>query len=248
MNKIAMYKEEIFKEASVKKEYNKAMHELDKKKMDVDYQEALNMAHSVNRRMEKKYPKEQYSKERIMNMLKGAVPGLTAGTAATLLSKVDNKPLAASLGFTAASLGSAVGALNTDKKYIKHKTEAIREELDSHNKTTKKASETLDELVKEAGVITHASKATNGIKRAGQLLTGSYARGLKKSLKNMNKMPAGSFQDSLKTGEKMLLTQKELGKELGKVKATRLGTVGAVGTVGTTTLGKNKKQEQNLNM
>lgn len=102
-----------------------------------------------------------------------------------------------------------------------------------------------EEIFKEARIVSHASKATNGIKRAGQLLTGSYAKGLKKSLKNLSNKPAGSFQESLKTGEKMMLTQKELGKELGKVRATRAGAVGTVG-VGAAGLNSNKNTEQSI--
>lgn len=243
MDKIAMYKEEIMKEASARKEYNKAVDEFNKRILDMDYQSALNATHDVNRRAEKKYPREEYLKERKKRMIKGAIPGLATGAAATLLSSVDNKVLAGSLGVTAGAIGSAIGATKVDKKYINNRTEAIREELDNHNKATKKASETLDELVKEAGVISHASRATNGIKRTGQLLTGSYARGLKKSLKNLSNKPAGNFQDSLKTGEKMMLTQKELGKEIGKVRATRAGVAGAVG-VGA--LNTNKKEEPSI--
>ena len=91
----------------------------------------------------------------------------------------------------------------------------------------KTASEVLaEELIKEASIVTHASKAVNGIKRAGQLLTGSHANGLKKSLKTMQNASAGTLKDSLKTGEQMMLTQKALNKEASKVRATRLGVAG----------------------
>ena len=109
----------------------------------------------------------------------------------------------------------------------------------------KTASEVLaEELIKEASIVTHASKAVNGIKRAGQLLTGSHANGLKKSLKTMQNASAGTLKDSLKTGEQMMLTQKALNKEASKVRATRLGVAG-VGLAGAKMM-KTKQQESNI--
>lgn len=102
-----------------------------------------------------------------------------------------------------------------------------------------------EQIYKEAGVVSHASKATNGIKRAGQLLTGSYAKGLKKSLNNMQNKGPMNLKESLKTGEKMMLTQKELGKEVKKVRAARAGVAG---TAGAGALGLNNSKEQEINV
>ena len=98
-----------------------------------------------------------------------------------------------------------------------------------------------EELIKEAGLVNHASKVVNGAKRTGQLLTGSHARKLKKNLTNLQNSPSGNLKESLTIGNKMMSTKRELGKELGKVTATRAGVTGA-GLIGATSINKNKSQ------
>ena len=117
----------------------------------------------------------------------------------------------------------------------------------SKKRQQKTAAEVLaEELIKEAGIVTHVSKAVNGVKRAGQLLTGSHANGLNKSLKTMQNASAGTLKDSIKTGEQMMSTQKALGKEVAKVRAARAGVAGVgLGIAGAKMMNSNKQQEGN---
>lgn len=239
MNKIAYYKEEIFKEAGVRKEYKQTLKDFNGKLNNAGLENAAIMANNVNYRTEKEYPRKQFKKDRMKKALIGSAPGIVASGIGAAKGNVDMQYL----GMLAGTVGAGVGAEIADRKYLKAQTQAMKEELDNHNKTTKKASDYLDELVKEASVVNHASKAVNGMRRAGQLLTGSQARSLKKQVKSLQNAPVGTFKDSVATGNKLLETQKALGKEVGKVRAARAGALGtAVGT-GMVTTNKNNTQE-----
>lgn len=120
------------------------------------------------------------------------------------------------------------------------------EKQKAENKIDKKASVYLDLMVKEASIISHASKVVNGTKRVGQLLTGSHAKKLKTSLKTLNNAPATNFKDSVKIGNQIATTQKALNTELGKVRKARMATAGVgAGIAGASSISKNKQGEPN---
>ena len=137
------------------------------------------------------------------------------------------------------------------QKYLKErKKKKAQKELEYYMKghigagVKKTASEQLaEELIKEAGLVNHASKVINGVKRGTQLITGSHARGLKNNLNTLRNTPTNGLKDSMQIGDKMMSTQKALNKEVGKVRAARVGTAGIVGAgIGLGTKNKSNKQ------
>ena len=202
-------------------------------------------------------------KEKVKSAIAPTVYGGTVGLVSTGFfpqNKITPKLVGKMTG-AGAAIGTGLGIANhiSDKKYknevlnnILNRTKTglvheVRELNRRGYEPTKTASECLDELVKEAGIVNHASKAVNGIKRTGQLLTGSKARKLNNNLKTLNNTPATNFKDSVKLGEKMMNTQKALNSELGKVKKARMATVGVgVGAAGASSILNSKKGEQNV--
>ena len=236
--KASGYLDELVKEAGVRKEYKQTLKDFNSKLNNAGLENGIVMANNTNQRAEKEYPRKKFIKDRMKKALIGAAPGIVASGVGAAKGNVDMQYL----GMLAGTVGAGVGTEMADRKYLKAQTKAMREELNNHSKTTKKASDCLDELVKEAGVVNHASKAVNGAKRVGQLLTGSRAKSLKKSLNTLSNSPAGNLADSVKTGNKMLSTQKALDKEIGKVRATRAGVAGTA--IGTALTNSNKKTNE----
>ena len=207
--------------------------------------------------------KENTLREKVKSAVAPTIYGGTVGLVSTGFfpqNKITPK-LAGKMTGAGAAIGTGLGIVNhiSDKRYkdsvlddvlnrtkigLKHE---VRELNRRGYKPTKKASEQLDEMVKEAGIVNHASKAVNGVKRATQLLTGSKARKLSANFKTLNNTSATNFKDSVKLGEKMMNTQKALNSELGKVKKARMATVGVgVGAAGASSILNSKKGEQNV--
>ena len=207
--------------------------------------------------------KENTLREKVKSAVAPTIYGGTVGLVSTGFfpqNKITPK-LAGKMTGAGAAIGTGLGIVNhiSDKRYkdsvlddvlnrtkigLKHE---VRELNRRGYKPTKKASEQLDEMVKEAGIVNHASKAVNGVKRATQLLTGSKARKLSANFKTLNNTSATNFKDSVKLGEKMMNTQKALNAELGKVKKARMAVAGVgVGTAGASSILSSKKGEQNV--
>lgn len=137
------------------------------------------------------------------------------------------------------------------QKYLreqKKKREQQKLEYYMHGHTSagikKTASEQLaEELIKEAGLVNHASKVVHGLKRGTQLITGSRATKLKNNLNDLSNIPTNNLEESMQVGKKMLSTQKALNKEMGKVRATRAGIVGTGAAIG---LGANNKSNKQM--